>query len=163
PPEQTIIAGQNASYNILLTRTNFDGEVNLSVSGLPNGITAKFNPNPATGTESILTITTIAGVPAARYPIQITGTASGQTVSTNIGLTVTKAGASLVTLSATPATQTITAGESTSYTVMLDRTNYAGNIDLSLNGLPAGASASFSPAQTSGNSSTLSIDTSSSA
>jgi uncharacterized membrane protein len=49
-------------------------------------------------------------------------------------------------LSATPSSQTVVAGNSTSYTVSLSRSGgFAGAVALSASGLPAGASASFSP------------------
>src|SRR5262249_34967885 len=147
-----ITAGQSAIYTMALIRNNFTGSVSLSVSGLPNGATANITPNPTSNNSSTITINTGVGTDIGNYILTINGIATGATVtSTTVTLVVDLPPA--VQISASPGTQTITTGESTNYNIMLDRTNYAGDIDLSLNGLPAGASASFSPAQTTGNSS----------
>ncbi|MEU6999798.1 M28 family peptidase [Nonomuraea sp. NPDC046570] len=49
--------------------------VNLTVSGLPSGATAAFNPSSVTsGNSATLTISTTAATPAGTYPITVTGT-----------------------------------------------------------------------------------------
>src|SRR5579859_1115223 len=65
------------------------------------------------------------------------------------------------TLSAGPTSQTLTPPGSTSYTVSVGALNgFSGSVALSVSGLPAGASASFTPASVSGSgSSTLAIST----
>jgi autotransporter-associated beta strand protein len=65
----------------------------------------------------------------------------------------------VATLSATPASQTATNGGSASYTVTLAVSGcFAGTMNLSVTGLPPGASASFSPASlTNSGSSTLTV------
>jgi hypothetical protein len=66
-------------------------------------------------------------------------------------------------LSATPSSQTLTAGGSTSYTASVSPINgFTGTVDLSVSGLPSGATGSFNPASVSGGSgsSTLSVSTS---
>ena len=67
-------------------------------------------------------------------------------------------------MGATPATQKVAIGGSTTYTVTTTAVEgFTGNIDLSVSGLPAGATASFSPATVAaGGSSTLTVNTSSS-
>lgn len=62
-------------------------------------------------------------------------------------------------ISATPASQTVTQGGGTSYTVSVTGSGgYTGNVNLSINGLPNGANASFSPSQISNSTpSTLSL------
>jgi subtilisin family serine protease len=64
-------------------------------------------------------------------------------------------------LSASPASQTVIQGASTSYTVTITRTGgFTGAVTLSAAGLPAGATASFNPNNTTGTSSTMSVATS---
>lgn len=64
-------------------------------------------------------------------------------------------------LSATPTSQTVVQGTGTSYTVNIARTGgFTGAVNLSVTGLPAGATASLSPNPASGTSSTLSVSTS---
>ena len=63
-------------------------------------------------------------------------------------------------LGASPASQTVAPGGSTTYTVNVGRTGgFAGTVALSTTGLPAGASGSFSPASVTGTSSTLTVST----
>jgi hypothetical protein len=67
-------------------------------------------------------------------------------------------------LSATPASQSVTAGGTATYTVTVTPSNgYGGTVALSVGGLPSGATASFNPASIGGGSgsSTLTVATSS--
>jgi subtilase family serine protease len=65
-------------------------------------------------------------------------------------------------LSASPSSQTVKHGRSTSYTITVNALNgFKGSVSLSVSGLPSGASGTFSPNPTS-SSSTLSVRTSSS-
>src|SRR5206468_2299667 len=66
------------------------------------------------------------------------------------------------TLSAAPASRTVTPGGSTSYDVTISPTGgFTGSVTLSVSGLPSGANASFTPSPATA-SSTLSVSTSSS-
>jgi Domain of unknown function (DUF1929)/Glyoxal oxidase N-terminus len=67
-------------------------------------------------------------------------------------------------VSATPSSQTIPPGQSTSFTVNVTPSNgYNGNVTFSASGLPSGATASFTPSTVSGSgSSTTAVSTSSS-
>jgi hypothetical protein len=66
-------------------------------------------------------------------------------------------------ISVSPSSQTVTQGQSTTYTVSTAVTSgSAGSVSLSIGGLPSGASGSFSPNPvTAGNSSTLTVSTAS--
>jgi hypothetical protein len=65
-------------------------------------------------------------------------------------------------LAATPSSDTVVQGASTSYTVNIARTGgFTGLVTLSMTGLPSGASPTFNPNPTSGASSSLSVTTSS--
>jgi hypothetical protein len=76
---------------------------------------------------------------------------------TSITLSVIAPGFSLFPM---PTSQTESAGASTSYTVNITRTGgFAGDVTFSAAGLPAGATASFSPNPASGNSSTVTVTT----
>lgn len=67
--------------------------------------------------------------------------------------------AASVTLSPTPTSRTINQGQSTTYTININRDGYAGNITLSASNLPANATAAFSPNPTTGKSSVLTVTT----
>ena len=62
PNAVTINPGTSAQVNITVTRTGtFSGAVNLSITGLPNGVTASFAPSSTTG-NSTLTLTAGTGI-----------------------------------------------------------------------------------------------------
>jgi hypothetical protein len=161
PSSQTVAAGGSAAYTVTVTAVNgFAGSVSLSASGLPPGATASFNPASVTGSgTSNLTVTTSASTPAGSYTITITGTSGTLTHSTSVTLVVTGPGD--FALSASPASQTVRRGSSTSYTVTVTASGgFAGLVTLGLTGLPSGASASFNPASVNtAGSSTLTVTT----
>jgi hypothetical protein len=68
------------------------------------------------------------------------------------------------TLSASPASQTVTQGSSTTYSVSIARTGgFAGAVTLAVSGTGTGASGTFSPNPTTGTTSTLTVTTTASA
>lgn len=148
----------NGAVNILVGETGgFTGNVTLSASGLPSGVTASFSPNPATvgattnpptSQASVLTLTADATATVGTSTVTITGTSGSVSATTNIALTVT----------ATPGNFTVGYGPlspaaaftfpgssvTTSITVNgVDSFNSA--VTLSAPNLPTGIMASFSP------------------
>lgn len=90
---QWLLIRRNAGGNYIVSVTSsgdFDSSVSLSMSGLPQGATATFSPNPITpnprGATSTLTID--AGNSSGVYTLTITGRGGGQTVSTRVGLLI---------------------------------------------------------------------------
>jgi hypothetical protein len=84
--------GKSATWTIDVSRSNFGSTIDLSASGLPAGTSASFNPDPAGGSSSVLTITTSnCGTPTPRgtFSITVSGTGAGLTRSTSVSLTVT--------------------------------------------------------------------------
>jgi hypothetical protein len=66
-----------------------------------------------------------------------------------------------VNLSASTISRTVTQGQNAVYSIAINRRNFSGSVNLSISGVPAGVNASFSPASTTGNTSTLTITTNS--
>jgi peptidoglycan/xylan/chitin deacetylase (PgdA/CDA1 family)/uncharacterized membrane protein len=156
PASQTAIQGNGTSYSVTVTPTNgFGGQVTLSVTGLPSGANGSFSPNPATS-ASTLSVTTSTTTPAGTYTLTITGVSGALTHTTTVTLVVT---APDFSLSRSPASQTVTQGNATSYGVTINPTNgFAGQVTLSVTGLPTGAGGSFAPNPAT-TSSTLSVTT----
>ena len=130
--------------------SGFNGNVTLSFSGAPAGITGSFSPSSISGTGfSTLTIDVDSSVATGTYPLTITGTGpSGLTDSTVINVVVAPAN---FELAGSPASQTTTSGLSTTYTISsIPIAGFPGTINLAVTGLPAGVSASFSPTSISG-------------
>ena len=162
PATQTVTSGQNASYTVSISALNgYTGTVAFSVSGLPAGTSALFTPASVIGSgSSSLTIATTSGITSnGSYPLTITGSDGVLTHSTNVTLVVTDFG-----ISVSPASQAVVQGSSANYTVSLVvSSTFAGTVSFSVSGLPASATAVFSPASlTASGSSTLGITTTSS-
>ena len=161
PSSTSVTQGNSASYTVSVAAVgNFSGTVNLAVSGLPAGATAAFNPASLTaGKSAALTVSTTAGTPVGNYPLTITGTSGSLTHTAAVTLGVT--GAAGFTVSVSPASASVTAGGGASYSVSVAAVNgFSGSVNLSVSGLPAGASSGFSANPVAaGASSTLGITT----
>ncbi|MBT2228302.1 M4 family metallopeptidase [Nonomuraea sp. NEAU-A123] len=134
--------------------------VNLTASGLPSGVTASFSPSSVTsGNSSTLTLAVGSSTAQGSYQITVTGTGS-LTHTAVFTLTVGTATRDF-SISASPASGTVTAGSAATTTIGTTTTaGTAQAVNLSASGLPTGASATFNPASvTSGGSSTLTIST----
>ena len=91
PSSVTIAQGGPGTSTITITpQSGFSGNVTLSASGLPTGVTAAFNSNPAT-TTSVLTLTASATAATGTVTVTITGMSGAMTSSTTLSLTVTGA------------------------------------------------------------------------
>jgi uncharacterized membrane protein len=163
PGSSTVTAGSPASYTVTVNASGgFTGAVGLTASGLPTGAGATFNPTSVTGSgSSSLTVTTSTTTPAGSYPITITGKSGTLTHTASVTLVVTVPD---FAISATPSSQAIQAGGSTSYTTTVTASGgFGGTVSFSASGLPSGASASFSPTSVNvSGSSTLTVTTSAS-
>lgn len=162
PASATVTAGTNTSYTTTITGSGgFAGNVSFSVSGLPAGASASFNPASVTGSgSSTMSVTTSATSPAGTYNLTITGTSGSLAHATTVTLVVNPAPNPDFTISATPASLTVGRSSSGSYTVTVAGTNgFAGTVNLSVSGLEPRTSASFNPASLTGSgSSTLTVN-----
>jgi hypothetical protein len=163
PGTQTINPGANATYTVTIGAQNgFGGAVALSATGLPSGATAAFSPASVTGSgTSTLTITSSGTTPPGSSPITITGTSGTLTHTAVVTLTLTVVVADF-TIASNPTSRTVTLGGSTTYTITVSPTNgFAGNLTLSVSGLPTGATGTFNPTSIAGGSgsSTLTVTT----
>ena len=76
----TVMPGSNASYTLAVTRTGSGSmDVYLTISNLPTGVTATFNPSPVSFSGNLsnmtaaLTLATSAGVAPGTYNFIVTG------------------------------------------------------------------------------------------
>ncbi|HZD93517.1 MAG TPA: carbohydrate-binding protein, partial [Candidatus Sulfotelmatobacter sp.] len=163
PATQSLTAGASTTYTVAVKPLNgFSGAVGLSVSGLPGGATASFNPSSVNSSgSSTLTVSTLASTAPGSNTLNIK-TASGSLVHTISATLGVASAAPDFSLSVTPASQTVTAGGSATYTVSLTaRNGFTSTVLLSTNNLPAGVAANFTPSSITGSgSSTLILATS---
>ena len=162
PSSQTVVQGNSTTYTTTISAANgFSGNVTFNVSGLPSGATSNFNPSSVAGSgTSTLTITTSTSTPSGTYSLTITGTSGSLVHSTTVTLVVNSAGPTDFTMAATPSSQTVVRGNSTTYTITISGTNgFSGNVNFSVTGLPAGTRSNFNPSSIPGNgTSTLTIN-----
>jgi uncharacterized membrane protein len=170
PSSQTVNQGQATTYTVTVTRVNgFSDPVTLSTSGLPTGASASWklangtssNVVPTNQNSATLTIQTAASTPTGTFKPVVTATGGKITQTTTLTLVVQQVAQPNFTLSTAPASQTISQGDDTSYSVAIARSGgFGGAINLSVAGLPKGATASFTPGgSVSGSSATLQVQT----
>jgi subtilisin family serine protease len=150
-----------ASYTVsVINRNAFAGDVALSVSGLPDGQTS-FDPPTVLGDGTAqLTVTPAVSLPPGTYPLTITGTSGTLTRTTSVTVVVPKPPD--FSLVATPATRTVTAGGTGTYTATVGALNgFTDTVGLSLSGLPetVGTAAFSEPAVPVAGNSQLTITT----
>src|SRR5206468_2574759 len=160
PVSQTVAPGGATSYSVTISPTGgFSGQVTLSVSGLPGGGNGSSEERRA-GAASTLSVTTGASTPTGTYTLPSAGFSGTLTHTAPVTPVVNPSPD--FTLSALPASQTVTPGGATSYNVTISPTGgFSGQVTLSVSGLPGGGNGSFAP-NPAGASSTLSVTTSAS-
>src|SRR5205807_825358 len=92
PGSLSITQGASGTSTIAVTPQNgFTGSVNLSASGLPSGVTALFNSNPATSSSTLTLMASSTATTGGPVTVTVTGTSGSLTKSTTVALTVTAA------------------------------------------------------------------------
>ncbi|HKD80619.1 MAG TPA: choice-of-anchor D domain-containing protein [Candidatus Angelobacter sp.] len=144
PASVSVTQGSSANSTITVTPSGgFTGSVSLSASGLPAGVTATFGTNPTTST-SVVTFTASSAATTGTSTVTITGTSGALTHTTTISLTVNAVAAPNFSLSASPASVSVTQGSSANSTITVTPSGgFTGSVSLSASGLPAGVTASF--------------------
>src|SRR5262245_16000486 len=157
PSSVAVTRGTAASTTIAIARVNgFTGAVTFSASGLPAGVTASFNPSSTAGASTALTFSAAATATLGAATVTVTATGGGLTQTTGVALTVNPAATPDFAVSASPAAVTVAQGASAGTTLTLTRSGgFTGSVALSAAGLPAGVTAAFNPASTTGTTSTL--------
>jgi hypothetical protein len=88
PASLELLPGSSASDTITITDISpFSGNVLLTASGLPSGVTASFNTNSAT-TTGVLTLTASATAAAGTYTISVVGTSGTLVATTPISIKI---------------------------------------------------------------------------
>src|ERR1700678_1962532 len=169
PSSLSITQGSSGTSTITVTDVNgFTGSVTLAAAALPSGITAAFGTNPTTG-SSVLTLTASSTATTGTSTVTITGTSGSLTATTTLALTVSSTATPNFTITASPASVTVTQGASGTSTITITSTgSFSAATTLSAAGLPSGVTAAFSanpvtPAANGSVTSTLTLTASASA
>src|SRR5467141_2266756 len=141
----------NSAATTISTSVNggFNSAISLSVSGLPTGVTASFNPAsitaPGSG-SSTLTFSSSATATTGTSNVTVTASGGGTTHTTTVALSVNPVTAPDFTVTASPPALSVTHGSSGSTTISTSVSNgFSSAVSLSAAGLPTGVTASFSP------------------
>ncbi len=149
PPDLTIVqGGSTPTTTVTLSRTNFTGDVTLSVDNLPTGVTATFAPaNPQNGTSAVLTLHVPAdATPVVAAALAVRATGAGITAATTpLALTIMAAPGSFDLSLTQPALSIVQGASTPTTTVNIVRTNFPVGVTLSVLNLPMGVTAAFAP------------------
>ena len=147
-PPIAVTIGSSATATIQITAQNgFSGSVNLSLSGLPSGVTGTFGAISPSG-ASALTLIASSGAASGTYTLPIQGVSGAITSSVGLSLQVTKA--PVYTLTTSAAALTVAPGSTGTATITVAPANgFNSPVSLTISSLPAGVTASFNPASTS--------------
>jgi cellulose 1,4-beta-cellobiosidase len=142
----TVEQGTTATDSVTVSSINgFSSAINLSVSGLPAGVTATFSPSSVTGSAgSSLTFTASNTATVGAATVTVTGTSGSLTSSATFTLSVTAE--PNFTISAAPTAISVPAATSGAVSVAIGYVGgLTGSVSVSASNLPAGVSANFSP------------------
>ncbi|HET9167115.1 MAG TPA: hypothetical protein VFP11_14040 [Candidatus Angelobacter sp.] len=161
PASQTVTQGGGTSYTATITASGgFTGVVSFSVSGLPSGASASFNPTSVTGSgSSTMSVSTSSTTPAGTYTLTITGTSGTLVHSTTVRLVVNSVNPPDFAISVSPTSLNVSRGSTGNYTVTIGAVNgFSGTVSLSVSGLGSRVTGTFSPTSVTGSgTSTLSV------
>jgi hypothetical protein len=167
PSSVSVTEGSSATTTISTSTTAGSAQtVTLSAGGLPAGVTASFSPaSVSSGSSSTLTLTASSTATVGSATVTVTGTAPSGTHTTTVSVTVKAPASNDFSIAASPASVNVIQGSSGTSTISTAVTGGAAqSVSLSASGLPAGVTASFSPASvTAGAASTLTLTAASTA
>src|SRR5438105_7511949 len=156
PGNLQVARGGQAIYQVSVASAG-SFPVTLSASGLPPGATASFAPG-ATADVEVLTVSLGNDTPTGLWTFSVIAAGGGLTHTASVLLTVTGPG---FDLTAGPPSATIPRGGSASFSITISPHNgFNGSVQRRADGLPPGATASWSPVDTARSSTlTLSVST----
>jgi len=147
PPTQKVTAGESTSYVIVVSLVSGSTQpVSLSLAGLPSGATHSFNPPSSAPTfQSTLEIYTTKTTKAGTYTLSLTASGGGVTKTASLALEIEAAPEEDFNIVVAPTSSEIQQGEIATHTITVNAlAGFKSAVDLSVSGLPAEATASFS-------------------
>jgi len=157
PSPLAVDQGGSGDATVTLTRSNFLDPVTLAAEGLPTGVSVAFSGNPVSGTSATMTVSVDGAVATGDYSFTLRGTATGLADRTRT-IQLTVASAPSYTLVLSPTATTIDQAASGTVDVTLSRTHFTGAVDLGVEDLPAGVTASFDNDPLTGDAAVLTLD-----
>jgi len=168
PGSATVAKGSTGTLTATVTaQGGFNSAVTLTLYGLPSGVTASFSPKTVTGSGApVLTLSAATTAASGTYTVTLSASSGTITHNTTFSLAITGTGLTPdFSIATNPNQQAIGIGGTETFNVIVIALNdYTETVNLAATGLPAGMTASFSPASITGSGiSTLTITTDSTA
>jgi len=138
PAPASFSVSQSSSITATITVIDaggFAGNVGLTASGLPSGVTASFDPSPTTGT-SVLTLTASSTASLGTATVTITGTSGSLVSTTPLFLTVDSPSTSSPPTGGFGSMNVGTASQPSALTVTFTTAGTLGNIAVLTQGVP---------------------------
>jgi hypothetical protein len=99
PSNPGLAPGGTSTASVRITRNNgFAGAIQLSLENAPSGVTATFDPNPATADVSAVTLEAPKTLAAGNYTVQIKGVSGATSNTTSVTVAVAPVPPSTVTV-----------------------------------------------------------------
>jgi hypothetical protein len=158
-PTVSIVQGSSSSLTVTVARTNFSGDVQLSVEHSVSGVTTTLTSATlgAGQNQSTLTVNVAAAATAGTNNLTVRARGTNVTDRTvSLALTVTPAPGYTLSL---PASLQLEPGHSGSLDIALARLNFSGAVSLSVEGLPTGASGALAPNPVTAGTAVLTVST----
>jgi hypothetical protein len=154
-----VVQGQSNTVPVTITRAGgFGGAVALALVGAPTGLTGSFDPSSVPAGATTSTLTVAASGELAPGILNVTVRASGDGINdATAALELTVDPAPAYTLTLAPSSVTVVPGDAEDAAIQLDRTNFTGEVALSVSGAPEGVTTSLDPASTTGDTSILTV------
>ena len=148
PFNSTLTPGGSVAIPITIDPLNgFSGDVVLSVTNLPNGLTPSYNPvliRGGRGTSTVI-LTASNTIALGDYTITLSGNSGSLTHSTSVSITLAALLGDFSGIVAQPAVNTSPGGSASYVLTTTPSGGFTGNVSLNVSGLPTGATASFNP------------------
>lgn len=145
PAGATIQQGGSTQVTGTIVRSNFTGDVAISVAGAPSGVTGTVTLAPVGGGNTAqVTLAASSGTAVGTYPLTVTASGSGvASDSATFALTITAATPASFTMTLGSPTLSLAQGGTAPSTLTFARTAFTGNIALTAENLPTGVTAVF--------------------
>jgi len=147
-PSVLSMAPGNTAVSVVTVagESGFKGNVALSATGLPAGVTATFTPSTlASGGATLLKLTASSSAPASDGTVTITGTSGS--ISNTFSLVLSVTASPNFTITATPTSQSVPQGYGAEIKITVTGNGVPnGGVGLQLNGLPPNSSVAYGQA-----------------
>ena len=159
PPSLGIAQGQSTTANVIVNQTDLVGAIALSLDSPPAGITATFGAS--SNGVAPMTLAVASDVAPGVHGVTVRGKASdGTTTTTDVVVNVARAS---VALAIAPESVVVFQGTSSTTTLSLTRTLFAGNVVIAAENVPANLTVTAEPAVVAGNATTIRVSATNSA